>query len=341
VDGAMIVSELLDTLSRRSLDSDESYDTFAEMVHGRLSDVEIAAILAALKTRGETPAVLAGAARALRDAAVPFPKPDYPIADTCGTGGDGANTINVSTAAAFVAAAGGVKVAKHGNRATSSSCGSADLLELLGVRLDPPPAVGRRCLDEAGVCFLFAPAYHPGVRAATGVRRALRTRTAFNLLGPLANPAHPEFQVMGIYAPHLVRPAAETLRLLGCRSALVVNGNGLDEIALHGETTAAFLHEGVVDDVTFTPEDAGLARSPIESLGSGPPETAGAWLRGLLGGRGERAHIDAVALNAGAMFWIAGLASSLAAGTDTALDILASDRALTHLDLLVELSHGN
>ena len=145
----MPVGELLETLTRRSLDQHESYATFSELIRGRLSEVEIAAFLAALKTRGETPAEIAGAARALREAAVPFPKPDYPVADTCGTGGDGGDTINVSTAAALVAAACGVRVAKHGNRASSSRCGSADLLEALGVRLDPPPDVARRCLDRA------------------------------------------------------------------------------------------------------------------------------------------------------------------------------------------------
>ncbi|MGE3618797.1 MAG: anthranilate phosphoribosyltransferase, partial [Gemmatimonadales bacterium] len=171
----MPAAEILDTLSRRSLEADESFAAFTELVTGGLSEIEIAAILGALKSRGESPAEIAGAARALRAAAVAFPKPDYPVADTCGTGGDGAGTVNISTAAAFVAAEAGVRVAKHGNRAASSRCGSADLLEAAGVRHEAPPEVARRCLDETGLCFLFAPAYHPGVRRATPVRRALKT----------------------------------------------------------------------------------------------------------------------------------------------------------------------
>jgi anthranilate phosphoribosyltransferase len=337
----MAVAELLETLSRRSLDQAESYATFSELVGGRLSEIEIAALLAALKTRGETPAEIAGAARALREAGVPFPKPPYPVADTCGTGGDGAGTVNVSTAAAFVATAGGVAVAKHGNRASSSRCGSADLLEAAGVKLDPAPAVARRCLDEAGVCFLFAPAYHPGVRQAMGVRRTLRTRTLFNLLGPLANPARPEFQVMGIYAAHLVRPAAETLALLGCGAALVVHGSGLDEIALHGPTTAARLAGGRVEELVLTPEEAGLLRAPVEALRAGDPGAAARWLVELLAGRGERAHVDAVALNAGALLWVAGRCPSLREGTAVARAILASGSALERLSRLIDLSHGH
>ncbi|MGE0556455.1 MAG: anthranilate phosphoribosyltransferase [Gemmatimonadales bacterium] len=337
----MPVAELLETLATRSLDPRESYTTFAELVDGRLTELEIAALLAALKTRGETPGEIAGAARALRDAAVPFPKPLYPVADSCGTGGDGAGTVNLSTAAAFVAAAAGVRVAKHGNRASSSRCGSADLLEASGVRLDPPPEVARRCLDQAGICFLFAPVYHPGVRRVTSVRRALRTRTVFNLLGPLANPAKPEIQVMGIYARHLVRPAALTLAELGCESALVVHGAGLDELALHGPTTAALLRDGVVTDLEITPEAAGLDRAPIAALAaSGGAAEAAAWLRTLLGGDGDPVHRAAVALNAGAMLWIAGLADSLTNGTTYAAELLDGGAGLARLDALREVSHG-
>jgi anthranilate phosphoribosyltransferase len=336
----MTVADVLETLSLRSLEEAESYATFSALVGGDLSEVEIAALLAALKTRGETPAEIAGAARALRDAAVPFPKPPYPVADTCGTGGDGAGTVNLSTAAAFVAAACGVAVAKHGNRASSSRCGSADLLEALGVKLDPPPGVARRCLDESGVCFLFAPAYHPGVRRAMGVRRTLKTRTLFNLLGPLANPAHPELQVMGIYTPHLVRPAAETLALLGCRAALVVHGDGLDEIALHAETRAAFLRDGRVTDLVLAPEDAGIARVPLSALAGGEPSHGAQWLTGLLAGRGERAHAQAVALNAGALLWLGGVSPTFRSGVERARATLATGEPLGRLQRLRELSQG-
>ncbi|MHB1327993.1 MAG: anthranilate phosphoribosyltransferase [Gemmatimonadales bacterium] len=336
----MSAASVLDTLSRRSLDQTESFAAFSGLIAGDLTEIEIAALLGALKARGETPAEIAGAAMALRRAAVPFPKPDYPVADTCGTGGDGAGTVNISTAAAFVAAAAGVRVAKHGNRASSSRCGSADLLEALGVRLETTPAVARQCLDQAGVCFLFAPAYHPGVRRATGVRQTLRTRTVFNLLGPLANPAQPEYQVMGVYAERLVVPLAETLGMLGCREALVVHGSGMDEIALHGPTTAARLHRGAVQRLTLTPEAAGCTPAPVEALAGGSPEEGAAWLRQLLAGHAPRAHLDAVALNSGAMLWIAGLAPDLRAGVGAARDVLGTGAGLGHLDALIECSHG-
>ncbi len=336
----MPVAEILDTLARRSLDHDESYATFTRLVRGGLTELEIAALLAALKTRGETPEEIAGAARALREAAVPFPKPGYPVVDTCGTGGDGAGTLNISTAAAFVVAESGLAVAKHGNRAASSRCGSADLLEALGVKLDPSPGVARRCLDRVGLCFLFAPAYHSGVRRATGVRAALKTRTLFNLLGPLANPARPEFQVMGVYDPALCRPMAETLRLLGCQGALVVHGGGLDEIALHGPTTASLLRRGVLTDLVITPEEAGLARAPLDALAGGSPATNAEWLSRVLGGRAAPEHLDAVAINAGAMLWVAERASSLRDGVDLALDILRSGKASGRIAALVEASHS-
>ena len=336
----MPLNELLETLSERSLDQHESYRTFAGLIEGELTEVEIAALLAALKTRGETPAEIAGAARALREAAVPFPKPDYPVADTCGTGGDGAGTVNLSTAAAFVAAEAGIAVAKHGNRASSSRCGSADLLAAFGVRLDPPPEVARRSLDLIGLCFLFAPAYHPGVRRAGGVRQVLKTRTLFNLLGPLANPARPEFQLLGVYRPELCRAMAETSGMLGCRSALVVHGAGLDEIALHDITTAAWLHDGVVEELTLSPELAGLSRAPLSALAGGDPAAGAIWLSTLLAGRGDPVHMDAVALNAGALLWIAGRARDFRDGVELAATILERGAARDRLDRLAELSHG-
>ena len=187
----MLASEVLEALSRRSLSREESTAAFRRFLGGEYSEVEMAAVLAALKTRGETPEVMAGAVEALLASAMPFPRPDYLYADCCGTGGDGTGTVNLSTASAFVAAELGIPVAKTGNRSVSSRCGSADLLERLGVRLDPDPAVGRRCLDEIGICFVFAPQYHPGVRHAAPVRRSLGVRTVFNLVGPIANAARP------------------------------------------------------------------------------------------------------------------------------------------------------
>src|SRR3546814_9574888 len=192
-------------------------------------------MLVALRLKGETTDELIGAARALRAFDAPLERPDYPFADTCGTGGDGSGAINVATAVAFVAAAAGLPVAKHGNRSVTSRCGSADVLEQLGAKLDVPAEVSRKALDETGVCFLFAPRYHPGLRHAGPVRRALKVRTIMNVLGPCVNPAEPGVQLLGVADPRLLEPVARTLAALGVERALVVHGAGLDEIALHGE----------------------------------------------------------------------------------------------------------
>jgi anthranilate phosphoribosyltransferase len=336
----MRASEVLETLSRRPLSREESTTAFRQLLAGDYSEIEVAAVLAALKTRGETPEVMAGAVEALLLAALPFPRPAYRYADCCGTGGDGASTVNISTAAAFVAAELGIPIAKTGNRSVSSRCGSADVLERLGVRLDPPPDVGRRCLDQLGICFIFAPQYHPGVRNAAVVRRALGVRTVFNLVGPIANAARPPWQMMGIYDPALCEAAARTLQLLGREVALVVHGSGLDEVALHGPTTGVLLQGGEIRHVTITPADAGLSQAPVEALaGSGPEENA-AWLTALLEGKGPPTHADAVALNAGALAWVTGTAPTLRKATRLARQALDGGSCARRLSRLAELSHG-
>ena len=212
----------LDTIcDGNNLTRAQTRELFDGLVRGDLDPVEIAALLIALKAKGEAPEEIAGAAESLRDSASFFPRPNYPIADTCGTGGDMSHTINISTAVAIVAATMGIPVAKHGNRSISSKCGSADVLEILGVRIDASSEVARRCLDEVGICFLFAPGYHPGMRFAMPVRQKLKTRTVFNILGPLVNPSHPEVQIMGVYDPSRCTPLAHTLGMLGLKSALV------------------------------------------------------------------------------------------------------------------------
>jgi anthranilate phosphoribosyltransferase len=336
----MRIATILDTLSRRNLSRGETTAIFGQLMEGHYSEIEISALVAGLKARGESPEEIAGAAEALRVAARTFPRPAYLYADTCGTGGDGTGTVNVSTAVAIVAAELGIPVAKHGNRSVSSQCGSADVLEELGVRLDPSPEVARRCLDEVGLCFLFAPQYHSGVRHAMPVRKALSTRTIFNLLGPLSNPSHPPVQLMGVYDPALCRPLAITLGLLGAEAALVVHGEGLDEIALHGTTAAALWKDGRLTELEFTPEEAGLTRQPIECLRGGNPSTNAALLRALLAGKGHPAHRDAVALNAGALAWIAGRADTLGDGVALALETIRSGRPATRLRIWAELSHG-
>ena len=336
----MRASEVLETLSRRALSREESSATFGRFVAGEYSEVEMAAVLAALKTRGETPEVMAGAVEALLASALPFPRPDYSYADCCGTGGDSSGTVNLSTAAAFVAAELGIPIAKTGNRSVSSRCGSADVLERLGVRLDPSPELGRRCLDEVGICFVFAPQYHPGVRHAAPVRKSLGVRTVFNLVGPIANAARPPWQMMGIYDPALCEPAARTLQLLGRRVALVVHGSGLDEVALHGPTTGVLLRDGELRPITITPSEAGLRSAALETLAGGGPEENAAWLTALLGGKGHPSHADAVALNAGTLAWAVGIAPTLRDSVRLAREALDGGGALRRLERLAELSHG-
>lgn len=336
----MRVADVLEALSRRALSREESTATFTRFVAGEYSDIEMSAILSALKTRGETPEVMAGAVEALLASAVSFPRPDYPYADCCGTGGDGTGTVNISTAAAFVAAEMGIPIAKTGNRSVSSRCGSADVLERLGVKLDPAPEVGRRCLDDAGICFVFAPQYHPGVRHAAPVRKALGVRTVFNLVGPIANAARPPWQMMGIYDPALLEPAARTLQLLGRSVALVVHGSGLDEVALHGPTSAVLVRNGEIRHLTLTPEQAGVEAAPLRALAGGGPEENAAWLTSILMGKGSAVHADAIALNAGALAWVTGTAGSFGDGVKLARQAIHGGGAARRLARMAELSHG-
>jgi len=332
--------EALETLAQRSLTRREAADVFSRLVAGRCSEIELAGLLGAIKARGETPEEIAGAAEALRAAARPFPRPDGILADTCGTGGDGSGTLNVSTAAAIVAAEMGIPVAKHGNRAVSSLCGSADVLEQLGIRLETPPEISRRCLDQAGLCFLFAPLYHEGIRHAMRVRRALATRTIFNLVGPLANPARPTYQIVGAWDAALCRPLALTLGMLGVVSALVVHGSGIDEIAVHGPTRAALWRDGSSTDIEITPEQAGMQRRPLEALRGGSPAANAAALLRLLEGKGDEAFADAVALNAGALAWLVGLEADLAGGAARAREVIAGGGAIRRLECWKTLSRG-
>lgn len=313
---------------------------FGRLVRGELAEHEIAAMLIALRLKGETADELIGAARALRAADSDFDRPDYLFADTCGTGGDGSGSINVSTAVALVAAAAGLPVAKHGNRSFTSRCGSADVLEQLGAKLEIPAARSRRALDETGFCFLFAPLYHPGLRHAGPVRRALKVRTVMNVLGPCLNPAEPRVQLLGVADPRLIEPVARTLAALGVERALVVHGSGTDEVALHGETRAVRLEGGRLESLSFTPEDAGLSRAPLAAVAGGGPEENAARLVALLKGKAGEADSRIVALNAGALLMTAGLAADLREGVARAADTIASGRAFATLERFVEASRG-
>lgn len=321
------------------LTKEESASLFEAVIGGKMNDVEIAALLVALKLRGETAEEIAGAAQALREGARVFPGPDYVFADIVGTGGDGANTINISTAVTFVAAAAGLPVAKHGNRSVSSKCGAADLLERFGVKLDMPPATARKLLDELGVTFLFAPYYHSGIKHAMPVRKTLATRTMFNVLGPLINPARPPVMLVGVYDVSLCSVVAETLRLLGCERALVVNGLGLDEIATHGETNAAELLNGDIVERRFVPADFGVKEFPLSSIVGGTPEENEAAIRSVLGGGGDEAHAAAISVNASALLTLGGITKNYKDGLALAGEVLKSGKALDRLEKFAALSN--
>ncbi len=330
---------LIALCDKQHLTADQSAALFTTLVAGELDPVEIAALLVALRTKGERPEEIAGAARALREAAAHFPRPDYEFADSCGTGGDGHHTLNISTAVAVVAAEMSIPLCKHGNRSISSRCGSADVLEQLGVRVDPPAEVSRHCLDELGICFLFAPQYHSGLRHAGPVRGKLGIRTVMNLLGPLVNPGRPKVQIVGVYDPALCMPVARTLHLLGCDRALVVHGAGLDELALHGPTHAVKLSGSELTEHEITPADAGLRTQPLEALRGGEPEQNADQLAALLSGRGISAYEDAVALNAGALAWTFGR-KDLTTATAEAKEAIRAGGAHKRLARLAELTHG-
>ena len=327
-------------LDRRDLDRREARALFTEIVEGRLPDPLMAAAFVALRFKGETAEELTGAALALRSAARPFPSPDYLFADSCGTGGDFSGSINVSTAAGLVAAACGLPVVKHGNRSFTSKCGSADVLESLGTKLDLSPPASRLTLDGTGFCFLLAPAYHPGIAHAGPVRRALRVRTVMNLLGPCLNPARPKVQLLGVPDPDLLLPIAETLRALGVKRALVVHGSGLDEVAVHGFTRAIRLRDGELETLEITPEQAGLRRYPLDAIAGGSPSDNARLLVDIFSGRGSDGQRAIVAINTGALLETAGLAADLRSGTDMALEVISTGSARRKLDEFIEASRG-
>jgi anthranilate phosphoribosyltransferase len=327
-------------LAGEDLTSDESQHLFERLVIGKLEPAEIAGMLIALRMKGETSDEMIGAAHALSAAAAPFERPDYLFADCCGTGGDGSGLINVSTAAAFVAAAAGLPIAKHGNRSVSSRCGSADVLEAVGVKVDLNGATARAALDDTGFCFLFAPAYHPGMKHAALVRRQLSVRTVMNLLGPCINPARPPVQLLGVADPRMLRRIAQTLDAVGVKEALVVHGSGLDELALHAETRAIRLSNGQMTEIELAPEDAGLSRAPLSVITGGDAAENGARLRSLLDGKGGQADNDIVVLNTAALLLTAGKASSLKDAAGQAREALLTGAAGRVLSRYAEASNG-
>jgi anthranilate phosphoribosyltransferase len=313
---------------RETLARAEAAELLGMILRGEATEIELAGLLAALATRGETAAEVAGFAEAMRAAATRVPlelAEREGLVDTCGTGGDASGTFNISTAAALVAAAAGAKVAKHGNRAVTSACGSADVLEALGIPVGLSPAAGAAALRRHGFAFFHAPSLHPAIKAVMPVRRGLGVRTIFNVVGPLSNPAGARAQIMGVYAPHLVPLAAEAMALLGTRHAFVVHGfagdGGLDELSISGPSAVAEVRGESIALSTVTPEEFGLERAPIEALLGGDAGANAAILRSIFAGeRGPRR--DVVLLNAAAVLVVAGLAGDLAAGLGLAAETI-------------------
>ena len=322
----------------RILSADEAHAFFAACLRGEPTPAQVAAAVTALRIRGETVEEIAAFATAMREAARTLDHP-YDAIDTCGTGGDGQHTFNISTAAALVLAGAGLKVAKHGNRAMSSKSGSSDVLSVLGVNLQASPAQQRRSLDEAGIAFLFAPAYHGAMRHVGPVRAEIGFRTVFNLLGPLSNPAGAKRQVLGVYDPRLLEPLAEVLGRLGATRAWTVHGQGLDELTTTGETEVAEWKDGAVRRFTVTPEDACLPRASLDALRGGDAEENAAALRALLDGA-TGAYRDIVLLNAAAALIVADRAVDLAEGAALAARVIDDGRAAKALADLVEATNA-
>lgn len=335
-------SDVLETIvDGQDLSVDEAEALMDRLMEGEFDDAQIGALLTALRVKGETPDEIAGFARSMRQHARRLDPPDEvrPLVDTCGTGGDDVETINISTLSAIVAAGAGARVAKHGNRSVSSQCGSADLLEALGLKLELEPDQVRRSLEETGFGFMFAPNFHASMKHAIGPRRSLGVRTVFNLLGPLTNPADADRQLLGVFSEEWVRPIAEALRTLGVERAMVVHGRvGMDEISPSGPTAYAEVRDGDVREDVMSPEDVGMDTVPIEDLAGGDPETNKTIARDLLAAEAPGPIESAVALNAGAVLYVGGEAESLEDGIKRARDSIRHGRARERLEDAVSFS---
>ena len=310
-----------------------------QIMGGQATDAQIGGFLIGLRMKGETVEEITAAAKVMRSLATPVEIADGPsLVDTCGTGGDGSSTFNISTTVAFVVAAAGGRVAKHGNRSVSSVCGSADVLEKAGVNLALTPQQVARCVETIGVGFMFAPAHHSAMKHAIGPRKEMGVRTIFNLLGPLTNPAGAKRQVMGVFARQWVRPIAEVLQRLGCEHALVVHSaDGMDEISIGAETFVAEATPSEIKEFVIQPEDFAMARSAVSSLAVKDAAGSLSKVKAVLGNQ-PGAAADILALNAGAAIYVAGLADSIKQGVTLAQDAIGSGLALAKLDELVQLS---
>jgi anthranilate phosphoribosyltransferase len=334
-------STLIEKLGRREdLTTDEAAQAMAVIMRGEAAAAQIAGLLVGLTMKGERPSELVGLARTMRGESIKLSQPVEDAFDTCGTGGDRSGTFNISTAAAIVVAACGVPVAKHGNRSVSSRCGSADVLEALGVKVSAPPDVVERCLREVGIAFFFAPTFHPAMRHAAQARKDLGVRTAFNLLGPLTNPAGATRQIVGVPRPELTELIARALLRLGSKRVWVVHGaDGLDELSTTGYTKVSECRNGVVQTFYVHPADYGLAKSSRDALLGGDARENAGRIREILDGM-DGPPRNIVLLNAGAALFIAGRVDSVRAGVTDAAEAIDSGQARKVLARLAEASHG-
>lgn len=338
----MIKEAIQKIVDKRDLTYDEAYAVMNEIMSGETSQTQNAAFLAALSTKSakaETTDEISGCAAAMRSHATPVPHPGMEVLEIVGTGGDNAKSFNISTTSALVIAAGGVKVAKHGNRSASSNCGAADCLEALGVNLDQEPDKCLKLLEQVGICFLFAQKYHTSMKYVGAIRKELGIRTVFNILGPLTNPAKPELQLLGVYDEYLVEPLAKVLASLGVRRGLVVYGQDrLDEISACGPTTVCELKDGYYRSSVITPEEFGLTRCAKADLVGGTPAENAAITRAVLAGE-QGPRRAAVVLNAGAGLFLGGKADTLAEGVKLAGEVIDSGAAARTLDAFIAVSN--
>lgn len=338
----MIKEAIEKIVSKKDLSYQEAYDVMNEIMNGKTSQVQNAAYLSALSTKStkaETIDEISGSAAAMRDHALPVPH-DMDVLDIVGTGGDHAHSINISTTAAMIIAAAGVKVAKHGNRAASSKCGAADCLEALGINLDQPPEKAVRELKEIGLCFMFAQKYHDSMKYVGAIRKELGIRTVFNILGPLTNPAHPSHMILGVYDEYLLEPLAKVMLSLGVKSGMVIYGQDcLDEFSLSAPTSVCEFRDGWFKRYEVSPEEFGFTRCEKTDIrGGDPAENAQVALDILNGAAGPKT--DIVLLNAGAAIYVGGKADSISSGIDRARELVASGAAMKKLEEFRQLSHA-
>ena len=332
-----MIKEILNKLTNfENLTSKEVEDLFNLIMEGKLTDTQIGAVLTALKMKGETIEEITSAANVMRQKAVKVPVKDKSkLVDTCGTGGDKVNTFNVSTISAFVVAGAGAKVAKHGNRSVSSKCGSADIMQALGVNIEMPPEIASKALEEVGIAFLFAPIYHPAMKNVIKQRRELGIRTIFNILGPLSNPAEAKYQLMGVFSEKLVEPLAKVLANLGIERGFVVHGlEGLDEVSITNKTFVAEINNGEVTTYYVEPEDFGLKKASLSEIEGGDLECNLDIALKILKGEDKGAKTDFVALNSGFALKASGVVDTIKEGVELAKETIYSGNAYEVLEKL-------